>query len=129
MVDGQLIDGLPQLEIVAAPLDGGSPHVVKTILASRVPSWQLMNPSLSPDGKWLALPLTDGFTTNIWAISTDNGLLQQVTDFGDRAIFIARRVSWSSDSKSIFAAVGEGDSDIYVLDGLIRLPGGASAAR
>jgi Tol biopolymer transport system component len=84
-----------------------------------VPSWQIINPSLSPDGQWLALPLTDGFTTNIWALSSANGEWRQITDFGDRAIFIARRVSWSADGSSILAAVGEGDADIVLLDGLI----------
>ena len=34
------------------------------------------------------------------------------------AIFIARRVSWSSDGKSILAAVGEGDADVVLLDGV-----------
>jgi hypothetical protein len=41
-----------------------------------------------------------------------------VTDFGDRAIFIARRMSWSSDGKFILAAVGEGDADVVLLDGV-----------
>ena len=36
------------------------------------------------------------------------------------AIFIARRVSWSADGRSIFAAVGQGDADIVLLDGLIK---------
>jgi hypothetical protein len=65
------------------------------------------------------MPLTDGFTTNIWALSTRTGAWRQVTDFGDRATFIARRVSWSSDGASVLAAVGEGDSDIVLLNGLI----------
>jgi hypothetical protein len=42
-----------------------------------------------------------------------------VTDFKDRATFIARRVSWSADGRSILAAVGEGDADIILLNGLI----------
>ena len=84
-------------------------------------SWQVpFNPALSPDGKWLAMPLTDGLTTNIWALSTEDGRWQQVTDFGNRAIFIARRVTWSADSRSVIAAIGEGDADIVLLDGLIR---------
>jgi hypothetical protein len=78
-----------------------------------------VNPALSPDGQWLALPLTDGFTTNIWALSTASGTWRQVTDFGDRAIFIARRVSWSAGN-SIIAAVGEGDADIVLLEGLFQ---------
>jgi hypothetical protein len=28
-------------------------------------------------------------------------------------------VSWSSDGESIFAAVGEGESDIVLLDGIL----------
>ena len=97
----------------------GPSRVLARIPASRVPSWQIINPSLSPDGQWLAVPLTDGFTTNIWALSSANGEWRQVTDFGDRPIFIARRVSWSADGSAILAAIGEGDADIVLLDGLI----------
>jgi hypothetical protein len=43
-----------------------------------------------------------------------------VTDFGDRPVFIARRVSWSADGRSIIAAIGEGDADIVLLDGAIE---------
>jgi Tol biopolymer transport system component len=120
MLERALLDGRQQYEIHAAPLDGGPARVIKSIDASRVSSWQIVNPSLSPDGKWLAMPLTDGFTTNIWAVSTETGRWQQVTDFRDRFMFIARRVSWSHDGKSILAAVGDGDADIVLLDGLIR---------
>ena len=121
LVERALMDGRPEFEIRVAPLGNGPARVVKTIDASRVASWQVpFNPALSPDGKWLAMPLTDGLTTNIWALSTEDGRWQQVTDFGDRAIFIARRVSWSSDSRSIIAAIGEGDADIVLLDGLIQ---------
>ena len=91
------------------------------IPASRVPIWQIVNPALSPDGKWLAQALTDGFTTNIWALSTTTGEWRQITDFGDRATFIARRVSWSSDGRAILAAVAEGDSDIVMLEGLTNV--------
>jgi len=44
----------------------------------------------------------------------------QCEKFGDRATFIARRVSWSADGRSIVAAVGEGDADIVLLDGLFE---------
>jgi len=67
--------------------------VLARIPASRVPIWQIVNPALSPDGTWLAQSLTDGFTTNIWALSTSTGEWRQITDFGERATFIARRVS------------------------------------
>ncbi len=121
LVERALMDGRPEFEIRAAPLDGGPVRVVKTIDASRVASWQVpFNPSLSPDGKWLAMPLLDGLTTNIWALSTEDGRWQQVTDFRDRVVFIARRVSWSSDGRSILAAVGEGDTDIILLEDLIK---------
>jgi serine/threonine protein kinase/WD40 repeat protein len=121
LVERALMDGRPEFEIRSAPVGDGPTRLIATIDASRVASWQVpFNPALSPDGRWLAMPLTDGFTTNIWAMSTEDGRLQRVTDFGNRAIFIARRVSWSADGRSIFAAVGEGDTDILVLDGLIK---------
>ncbi len=113
-----LVDGTPEFEIRAATPENGPFRVLSTIPASRVPIWQIVNPALSPDGKWLAQALTDGFTTNIWVLSTTTGEWKQITDFGTRATFIARRVSWSSDGRSILAAVAEGDSDIVLLEGL-----------
>jgi Tol biopolymer transport system component len=115
-----LNDGTPEFEIRAATPEDAPFRVVARIPASRVPLWQIINPALSPDGKWLAQALTDGFTTNLWVLSTATGEWRQVTDFGDRPTFIARRVSWSSDGRSILAAVGEGDSDIVLLDGLLN---------
>jgi Tol biopolymer transport system component len=73
---------------------------------------------LSPDGKWLAMPLTDGFATNIWALPTSGGPLRQLTDFAQRPTYIARRVSWSADGMSVFAAIGDGDADVVLLRGL-----------
>jgi hypothetical protein len=58
-----------------------------------VPIWQIVSPALSPDGKWMAQALTDGFTTNLWALSTATGEWRQITDFGERSTFIVRRVS------------------------------------
>jgi Tol biopolymer transport system component/tRNA A-37 threonylcarbamoyl transferase component Bud32 len=121
LLERALTDGRPEFEIRAAPLGDGPARLIKTIDASRVASWQVpFNPSLSPDGRWLAMPLLDGLTSNIWALSTEDGRWQQVTDFRDRAVFIARRVSWSADGRSILAAVGEGDADIVLLEGLIK---------
>jgi Tol biopolymer transport system component len=118
-VEHVLLDGRPELEIRAATPESGPSRALARIAASRVPSWQIVNPALSPDGEWMAMPLTDGFTTNIWALSTRNRTWRQVTDFGDRATFIARRVSWSSDGRAILASVGEGDADIVLIEGLI----------
>ena len=73
---------------------------------------------ISPDGKWLALTLTDGGVTNIWALPTTGGPMRQITDFGQRRTFIARRVCWSSDGKFIFASLGEGNADVVLLEGL-----------
>jgi Tol biopolymer transport system component len=113
-----LVDGAPEFEIRVATPEDAPFRVLARIPASRVPIWQIVNPALSPDGKWMAQALTDGFTTNIWVLSTATGEWRQITDFGDRATFIARRVSWSSDGRSILAAVTEGDSDIVLLGGL-----------
>jgi Tol biopolymer transport system component len=120
-VERPLVDGTPEIEIRAATPEDAPFRVLAHIPGARVPIWQICNPSLSPDGKWMAQALTDGFTTNIWALSTTTGQWRQITDFGDRATFIARRVSWSSDGHSILAAVAEGDSDIVLLEGLTNV--------
>ena len=118
MIERPLINGRSEVEIRAASPENGPSRVVARVSPSRVPPWQIVNPALSPDGQWLAMLLTDGFTTNIWVLSTKSGEWRQVTDFGDRAIFIVRRVSWSPDGKSLLAAVGEGEADVVVFDGL-----------
>jgi Tol biopolymer transport system component len=119
MVERPLVDGRPEFEVRAATPEDGPSRLLVRIPASRVPSWQIVNPALSPDGQWLALPLTDGSTTNIWALSTATSEWRQVTDYGTRATFIPRRLSWSSDGKSLFAAIGEGEADVVLFDGLL----------
>jgi serine/threonine protein kinase len=121
LFDRPLVDGTPEFEIRAATPEDAPFRVLARIPASRVPIWQILNPALSPDGRWLAQALTDGFTTNLWALSTTTGEWRQITDFGERPTFIARRVSWSSDGHSILAAVAEGDSDIVLLEGLTNV--------
>jgi hypothetical protein len=44
--------------------------------------------------------------------------VRQLSDFGQRPTIITRRASWSSDGRFIFAALGEADSDVVLLDGL-----------
>jgi Tol biopolymer transport system component len=116
-----LVDGAPEFDIRVATPEDAPFRVLARIPASRVPIWQIVNPALSRDGKWMAQALTDGLTTNIWSLSTATGEWRQITDFGERATFIARRVSWSSDGRSILAAVAEGNSDIVLLEGLINV--------
>jgi Tol biopolymer transport system component/DNA-binding winged helix-turn-helix (wHTH) protein len=120
-VERPLVDGTPEFEIRTANPEDGKSSVLARIPASRVPIGQIVHPALSPDGKWLAQALTDGFTTNLWAISTRTGKWRQITDFGERTTFIARSVSWSSDGRHIFAAVADGDSDIVLLEGLTNI--------
>jgi Tol biopolymer transport system component len=122
MVERALLDGRPEFEIHAATPEDGPSRALARVPVSRVPSWQIVNPALSPNGEWLAMPLTVSFTTNIWVLSTRTGAYRQVTDFGERPTFIARRVSWSSDGRSILAAVAEGDADVVLLNGLIARP-------
>jgi serine/threonine protein kinase len=116
MVDRTLADGAAGFEIHAASPEASPSRVIAPIPVGRVPQWQIINPSLSPDGEWLAMPLTDGVATNIWTLSTRTSAWRQVTDFGDRATFIARRVSWAADGNSIIAAVGEGDADVVIFE-------------
>jgi hypothetical protein len=100
---------------------GDSPsHEIGRIAASRVPvSARLLTLFLSPDGRWLAVPLVDGATCNVWALPTAGGPIKPLTDFGDRCNIIARSVSWSADSQSLFAAIAEIETDIVLFDGLI----------
>lgn len=44
--------------------------------------------------------------------------MRKVTDFGQRPMSIVRRVSWSPDSKHLYAAVAEVEADIVKLNGL-----------
>jgi Tol biopolymer transport system component len=90
------------------------------ISGERVPLWQGLHPVISKDGKRLVMPLDDSLGTNIWVASTTDGKLTRLTDFGQQRTFIARRLSWSSDGKWVFAAVGEGDADIVQMDGLLK---------
>ena len=116
--------GLADYEIRTASPEDGPARTLVRIPGRRVPIWLMIQPVVSPDGKWLALPLVDNGTSNIWAVSTIDGTLRQLTDFGRRATFIARRLSWASDSRSIFAAVGEGESDVVLLAGVVAGSGG-----
>ena len=67
----------------------------------------------------IATSLHDGGTANLWVLPTDGGPMQPVTDFGERIVVIARSVSWSADSQSIYAAVAEIGTDIVLLNGLL----------
>jgi Tol biopolymer transport system component len=111
------------LEMRKASPENGPSTVLARIPASSIP----IDPAdahaiVSPDGRILAIPLTNGTTSNLWALSTDRGDMRMLTDFGDRAVTIARRVSWSADGKSIYAAVADVDADIVLLAGLLGSP-------
>jgi serine/threonine protein kinase len=107
------------LEICRAAV-GGSSSVMARVSSGRVPLGRhLFQPFLSPDGQWLAAPLMDGATSNIWVWPTSGGPMRALTEFRDRPIMIARSVSWSEDSRYLYAAVAEIESDVVLLDGLI----------
>jgi Tol biopolymer transport system component len=116
----QNLNGLLDYELRAARPEDGPSKLLARISGERVPIWQGLHPVISRDGKWLVTPLDDGAGTNIWVISTADGKQKRITDFGARRTFIARRVSWSSDGKWLFAAVGEGDADIVQMEGLLQ---------
>lgn len=102
----------------ASPPDGEAVRL-QGYAASRIP-WYPNGNTLSPDDRWIAAALKDGTTTNIWAMPTDGGPLRPITDFGRRAILIARSVAWSGDSRSVYAAVAEMDADIVLLEGFAQ---------
>ncbi len=112
------LNGLSDMQILVANPENGAAQKLARISGSRLSSWLLMQPVLSPDGKWLAALLNDGPTTDIWAQPTAGGPMRRITDFTGQATFITRRVSWSSDGHSIYAAVGKGEADIVQLSNL-----------
>jgi serine/threonine protein kinase len=113
------VNGASDFEIRVARPENSPSELLARIPGWRIPAGQTIHPLISPDAKWLALLLSDGAGANIWALPTAGGPLRQVTNFGQRRTFIARRVSWSSDGRFIFAALGEGDADAVLLDGLL----------
>jgi eukaryotic-like serine/threonine-protein kinase len=114
------VHGSSDIEMMRANPETAPAQAMVRIAGSRLPPLTMaMQPVLSPDGKWLALLLTDGGSTNIWALPTVGGEMRRITDFGHESTFIARRVSWSSDGHSIYAAVGKGEADIVLLSKLV----------
>jgi Tol biopolymer transport system component/DNA-binding winged helix-turn-helix (wHTH) protein len=116
----QNLNGSLDYELRVARPENGPSTLLTRISGDRVPNWQGLHPVISSDGKSLVMPLEDRHGTNIWVASTANGNLRPITDFGDKRTLIARRMSWSSDGKWVFAAVGEGDADIVQMDGLLK---------
>ena len=125
-------NGIVDHEIRRARPESGPSVALGRVAGSRVPvNRRFLVPVLSPDGKWLTMPLSDGTTSNIWALPTAGGPMRPLTDFGTRSVLIARRVSWSPDSKYLYAAVADTDADIVLLDGLLtgRPTGPGSVSR
>jgi Tol biopolymer transport system component len=114
----QVWSGGSDYEVRAANPESGPSRLLARIPDRRMPrsySWQ---PVLSPDGRWLLLALVDEPTTNLFKLSTTTGELRQLTDFQGRPTIIVRRASWAPDGQSVFAAVGERDADIVLIEGL-----------
>jgi hypothetical protein len=110
------------LQVCRSPMGEGPSHEIGRIAASRVPVSVRLTSQLflSPDGQWLAVPLVDGATCNLWGLPTSGGPMKPFTDFGDSCNVIARSVAWSADSQFIFAAVAETETDIVQFGGLIK---------
>jgi Tol biopolymer transport system component len=106
--------------ICRASPDDGPATPIGYVDAERLPvSPAFVHCSLSPDSNWLALPLIDGSTANIWALPVAGGPMRQLTDFEGRSTLIARQVSWSPDGRFIYAAVAEVGADVVMYDGLL----------
>lgn len=108
------------IEIWKAKPENGPSELLARIPGPRLPfdGW-VWQQTLSPDGNWLAAPLLDRGTTNLWVMPVHGGPMRQITDFGRRSVLIVRRVSWSPDGQHIYAAVADTDADIVLLDGLL----------
>jgi Tol biopolymer transport system component len=111
--------GAWDFELRVAQPENGPSRLIGRVSGARVPASAInFHAFPSPDGRWLATPLLDGSTTNLWAVSTDTGEWRKLTDFGSRNVMIARRIAWSRDGRSLYASVSDVDSDIVMLAGL-----------
>lgn len=120
VVNSSGANGLIKSEIRAATPETAPSRLLAEISGSRIPTGvPVLQFVISPDGKWLATLLRGHNADEIWAIPTAGGEPRRLTDFGDRHTILARRVSWSADSKYIFAAVGEEDADIISMTNLV----------
>ena len=110
-----------ECRICRAVRPDGPEEVLASIAFSRAPLAPRIHfhISLSPDGRWLAFPLLDSTTTNIWVMPTDGGPMRAVTHFGERSVFISRWIAWAGDSRHVIAAVEETVADIALLTGLV----------
>jgi Tol biopolymer transport system component len=108
-------------EVRRARPESGEVETLACIPGDRIPG---LPPVLyivaSPDDRWLASPLIDGATTNLWLLPTAGGDMKRVTDFGDRTVEIARSISWSADGRHLYAAIVDIETDIVLFDGLIQ---------
>jgi serine/threonine protein kinase/WD40 repeat protein len=106
------------LEFVRCTPPGSAGERLARVAGQRMPA-RMPTFVLSPDESCLATSLIDGGTSNLWLVPTDGGPMKPVTDFGERSVVIARSVSWSADSQSLYAAVAEIGTDIVLLNGLL----------
>lgn len=118
VVELALWTGGSDYELRAASPESGPSRLLARIPDRRMPRLYSWQPVVSPDGRWLLLALVDDPTTNLWALSTTTGELRQLTDFQGRPTVIVRRAAWAPDGRSVFAAIGERDADIVLLEGL-----------
>jgi Tol biopolymer transport system component len=113
--------GAWDFELRRAESESGSSTVIGRVAGLRVPISPIyFQAFLSPDGRWLAMPLLDGATTNVWAVSTAGGQWRKLLDFGERNVMIARRIDWSSGGQHVYASVSDVDADIVMLAGLTQ---------
>jgi Tol biopolymer transport system component len=113
--------GAWDFELRRAELEQGPSTVIGRVAGMRVPISSIyFQPFLSPDGQMLAMPLLDGSTTNVWAISTTGGQWRKLLDFGERNVMIARRIAWSASGQQVYASVSDIDADIVMLAGLTQ---------
>ena len=111
--------GTWDFEVRVARPENGQSTLLGRVSGTRVPTGATnFHALVSADGRWLATPLLDGATTNLWALPATGGEWRKLTDFGQRNVVIARRIAWAKDSAHIYASVSDVDSDIVMLAGL-----------
>ena len=104
------VNGFSDMEIHVAKPDNGPNKVLTRLAGSRLSSSLLMQPVLSPDGKFLVVLLMDGPTTNMWTVATETG-----NRFRSPGHVYCAASLVVVERKSIYAGVGKGEADIVLL--------------
>jgi len=114
------VNGSADIEMLRAHPETAPAQAMVRIAGSRLPPLSMAMAAGSLPRRQVAGSAADGWRQHQYlGLPTAGGEMHRITDFGNESTLIARRVSWSSDGHSIYAAVGKSEADIVLLSKLV----------